>query len=279
MATFSEAQQAQLLQDPAVKAAMQKAGTDALQNPEVQAQMLKVAQDKFPELASQAKDQISAWANDPAVQAQAQHYAGVALSQVKGAPMALLNVVEQGPDGVRLLAFGAGVASLVMSALTIINPLNALAIIMYTLAAYQVIFAISTMLFEMNPEWMNAEKPFKEAPFARIPGIEGYQKMLMEYCSFLTLNGGRGMFYIFQGSLWLLFADSLEEIPQICVGAFQVFIGALHVGMHFGIMPQHVALKMKHHAEKVSGMDLDGDGHVGRQSQGGVPVQGRTSGA
>ncbi|CAL1170568.1 unnamed protein product [Cladocopium goreaui] len=50
-----------------VQAAIKKAGEDALSDPAVQTEILKVAQEKFPEVASAAKDKILEWANDPQV--------------------------------------------------------------------------------------------------------------------------------------------------------------------------------------------------------------------
>merc|ERR1719420_1660359 len=107
--------QDKLLADPQVQAAIKKAGQDALNDPGVQAQIKKTAQEKFPEYASMAQQQLGTWARDPAVQAKAKAYAGVAsqyAAQYMGqAGEQTIALVEQGPTGVRLLAFLAGVAS------------------------------------------------------------------------------------------------------------------------------------------------------------------------
>merc|ERR1712023_433833 len=105
--------------------------------------------------------------------------------------------------------------------------------VMYVVSAYQMIFAASTVIFECPPEYIQ-----------KVPQIDQYQDMLGAKCAFLTEFVGRGMFYIFQGSLWLCFA-SLTDLLDLVTGLLQVFIGVLHVLMHFGVMPQHVATKMQ----------------------------------
>eukprot|EP00438_Fugacium_kawagutii_P021391 Skav232438 [mRNA] locus=scaffold189:271631:274685:- [translate_table: standard] len=58
-----------ILQDPKVQEAVKKAGQDncCRHHPVVgcHAEILKVAKEKFPEVASAAKDKILEWANDP----------------------------------------------------------------------------------------------------------------------------------------------------------------------------------------------------------------------
>merc|ERR1712037_358945 len=103
-------------------------------------------------------------------------------------------------------------------------------------------FALSTMLFEARPEWIE-----------KVGGpLNNYQDLLLEYCKFFAFSGGRGMFYLFQGSLWLCGA-ALDRPLQLLVGLGLVFVGVMHTLMHFGIMPQDVALKMK----KVAGRQGD----------------------
>merc|ERR1711920_586171 len=95
----------------------------------------------------------------------------------------------------------------------------------YMVSFYLFAFALSTMLFEARPQWIE-----------HLGGpLNGYQDLLLEYCKFFALSGGRGMFYVFQGSLWLCGA-SLGTLLQLLVGGALVFVG---------IMPQDVALKMK----------------------------------
>lgn len=248
IAGISAEQQKALLSDPQVQAALKNAGEAALNDPAVQKQILDTCKEKFPELASQAATKIKEWANDPAVQAQAKEYAGLALHYAGvGASMAgeqFNKLIEQGPAGVRLLAFGGGVAALVKAVLTFMGLLNPLTIftglVFYVLVGYQVIFALTTMLFEAPTEWVE-----------KIPGLSAYQDLLIEKAKFLSEVGGRGLFYGFQGTLWLCFA-SFTELFNFVLGVYFLFLFALHVGMAYGIMPKEIVDKVAGGARSVA---------------------------
>jgi len=189
-----------LLQDPAVQKIIMeqasKTGEDAIQalkSPEVQQQMLKTCQEKFPQYASTAGTKIKEFCSDPETQKQAQYYAGLAARYAAMMPAGIVAQIEQGPAGVRLLAFIGGCASCVNSGLDIINPLGALlSTVSYLISAYQVVFSLTTMIFEAKPEWIQ-----------KVPSLDKYQDLLIEKCKFMTESLGRGLFYVFQGTLWL----------------------------------------------------------------------------
>jgi len=231
--------QKKLLSDPQVQAAMQKAGTDALNNPEVQAQIVQTAKEKFPEYASQAQAKAMEWAKDPAVQAKAQEYVGMAGEYLGQAGAAGIGLVEQGPTGVRVLAFGAGVLSCVNAVMYCMDIGHLLNVVVWVVSGYQIVFSVTTMIFEAPPNIIE-----------KIPGITGYQDILMEKAKFISEVLGRGLFYIFQGSLWLAFA-SMTDILDLATGAFMVFVGILHVVMHFGHLGT-MAQKMREGYQKLS---------------------------
>lgn len=231
--------QTAMLQDPAVQAAIQKAGTNALGNPEVQAQMLKVAKDKFPEYADIARAKSQEWASDPEVQAKAYHYAGVAgraaeATLGKGGEYTM-GLIEQGPTGVRVIAFAAGVASCANAVLFCLGVGHLVKIVAYVVCVYQFAFSVTTMIFEAPPSVVE-----------NIPGITKYEDMLIEKAKFLSDVLGRGLFYIFQGSLWLCFSNIRDKFSfmDLIVGLFLVFVGFLHVAMHYGKLGE-VASKMR----------------------------------
>lgn len=240
MATISDADRDKLMADPAVQAAMKNAVGNQLQDPAVQAAMAERAKELLTaENAALVADKCQEWANDPAVQAKARHMAGLALTAAGEFGGNVIGCIEQGPAGVRLLAFGASVASVGVTVFTLINPLNMFCIITYVICAYMALFALTTALFEANPEWI-----------AKVPGLNKYQDMLIDNCKFLTIVAGRGMFYIFQGSLWAGQAE-WSEIHELAVGGFLIFIGLLHVAMHFGKL-QEVATKMRSGYDKAT---------------------------
>eukprot|EP00931_Biecheleriopsis_adriatica_P007399 TRINITY_DN10868_c0_g1_i1.p1 TRINITY_DN10868_c0_g1~~TRINITY_DN10868_c0_g1_i1.p1 ORF type:complete len:346 (+),score=95.03 TRINITY_DN10868_c0_g1_i1:39-1076(+) len=247
-----------ILQDPQVQAAVRKSGEDALRNPEVQAQIVATMKEKFPEVAAAAKDKVVEWANDPEVQRQAYAFAGMAAEYAYRSVDQVTSLIEQGPAGIRILAFFGGLGSLVKSIMVLMGLLNpvdgALHAAVYVVHAYQMLFAVTTMMFEAPPSWMEAT-----------PGFNAYQDMLLEKAKFLSETGGRGLFYGFQGTLWLCFA-SLTNLEELALGLWFMFMAFLHISMHFGVMPQEVAAKMREAGTEVRQLV----GVSGNVAQGGV---------
>lgn len=239
--------QDKLLNDPAVQASVQKAGQDALNDPEVQRVIYETCRAKFPEYAGLVRDQVHTWAHDPATQARAKQLAGVAIAYASDAGNQFMKKIEQGPAGVRVLAFVGAAGSCALSVMYLINLQAVLEghIILYTVAVYQLLFALTSVLFEFPPEWLQHTQAAIKLP------IDSYQDMLIENAKFLSLNGGRGLFYIFQGTLWLAYA-SLQKPIDLGVGLYLLFIGFLHVLMHAGVMPQTIAAKMRNGYQTVA---------------------------
>lgn len=239
-----EVQQA-LLQDPGVQIAVKKAGQDALADPAMQQYILDICREKFPGSFADARTQIGEWANDPEVQRRACEYAGVArlyagqaigyAGQAAGqAGEQLEKLIEQGPAGVRILAFFGGIGSCVNAGFTLWNPLQIVfGPIAYLIAFYQAIFSITTALFEAEPGWIQ-----------QIPGLNAYQDAVIDQAKFLTEVAGRGIFYGFQGTLWLALA-SFKDLQNICLGLYFIVLAVLHISMHFGVMPQHIVQKIR----------------------------------
>lgn len=242
---FSDDMQDALLKDPRVQQSLAQAGEAALNDPEVQRQITAACQEKFPEYAAAAGAQVKDWAKDPKVQAKAKEYGAAAVKWLGTAGDQMLKKIEQGPAGVRFLSFMASVASASLSVMSLLNVFSAIQhMVLYMVSVYQLLFSMTTMLFEMNPDWI-----VQIEEKTRLP-VSSYQDVLLENAKFLSLTGGRGMFYVFQGTLWLAFA-SLTSLLELAVGLFLIFIGTLHVMMHFGIAPKDVAMKMREGYERV----------------------------
>jgi len=218
-----------LMENPEVQAAIKRAGQDALQNPEVQAKIFETCKKEFPGLANQAKDQCLEWAKDPEMQRKAQQYAGVAGAMAADyagrAGGEFMSQIEQGPTGVRFLAFCGGAVSVGYAGymmLGLLNPFNLLGgPVTYVICGYQLIFGLTATIFEMPPDYM-----------AKVPGVNGYQDLLMQKAAFLSDVAGRGLFYIFVGSLW--FALGGLSPVDLALGCYMTFIGFLHIAMHYG---------------------------------------------
>lgn len=219
----------QLLTLPKVKDSIFRAGTDVLSHPEVQQELLKSCKEQFPQAAAAAVANIQEWAKDPKVQKEAKAASGLVAHYALSYKDKVSGLVHMGPDGLRVLAFGVGCAALVSTVftfLTLLNPLNIIGgFFTYEMAFYMAIFAITTMLFEAPTDYLKW-----------IPGADGYHNILIDKVKFLTEAGGRGLFYIFQGSLFLGLS-AWTNIFRLVVGFHFMLIGILYLGMHYGILP------------------------------------------
>lgn len=207
---------------------------DVLKDPAVQQQILKAMQEKHPEVIGMAKDRLAKRVENVNVA----ECASSTVAMVCGAPEKVVGLIEQGETGVRFLAFCISCFSLVWAAFTFLNPFEVVQPVNWLLAVYQGIFSITTMLFEAKPEWIEA-----------IPGLNMYQNALLENARFLALCRGRGMFYVFQGTLWLAEVTWTAWITAI-LGLLYCFIGGIHISMHYGVMPEHIAVKLRRGASK-----------------------------
>merc|ERR1719356_2131737 len=79
--------------------------------------------------------------------------------------------------------------------------------------------------------------------------VSSYQDTLMKNAAFLTYVGGRGMFYVFLGSLWFGFPNPSFSLLglglPVLTGLALFLVGLVHIMMHFGIMPHHVVAKVQ----------------------------------
>mmetsp|Transcript_128050 Transcript_128050/g.332032 ORF Transcript_128050/g.332032 Transcript_128050/m.332032 type:complete len:185 (+) Transcript_128050:99-653(+) len=164
--------------------------------------------------------------------------------------------IEQGPGLLRFIAICAGLASFVCAVYEMTGIMSALSHpVQYILYVYICLFAFTTMLFEAKQEWFEKSGSLKM--------LGDYQEKLIKHCEFLTLMGGRGLFYIFQATLWLTFADTLSEFLEIGAACALGFVGILHLFAHWGIMPTNIVQRMIAKAEQLSGADINQNGVVG----------------
>eukprot|EP00931_Biecheleriopsis_adriatica_P081396 TRINITY_DN54725_c0_g1_i1.p1 TRINITY_DN54725_c0_g1~~TRINITY_DN54725_c0_g1_i1.p1 ORF type:complete len:289 (-),score=61.71 TRINITY_DN54725_c0_g1_i1:47-874(-) len=219
-----------ILKDPAVQRAIAEAGKDALSSPAVQQQILATCAEKYPELASQAASKLQSWAEDPAFKEQlagmASRTAAATASAAVAAPGTILRLIEKGEPGVRRIACTCGLVSAAWSFIGVVNVFNILTPIDYIVDMYLCIFGLTTAMFEASPRWV-----------ARCDLLKAYQDGLIDNAKFLCKCWGRGMFYIFQGSLW--FGQCGIKTPlTLCLALMLCFVGVLNVMLFFGIAPQ-----------------------------------------
>jgi hypothetical protein len=230
--------QQQVLQDPRVQAEIDKAakqyGQDAakaLQDPQVQAQIMAVMKEKGPQYAQMGAEKIKQFVSDPKVQEQAKNYASQAGQYLGQAGGAIVAQIEQGPDGVRVLAFIGGIGSAGLGIFRCVTLTMSLAFlhspVTFVIALYQVFFGLTSCLFEASHETLTKIENTCKAP------VSSYQDMLIMKAKFISESKGRGFFYVFQGTLWLSVA-SLTELLNLGCGLWLVFIGFLNLLIGFG---------------------------------------------
>eukprot|EP00930_Biecheleria_cincta_P085671 TRINITY_DN75047_c0_g1_i1.p1 TRINITY_DN75047_c0_g1~~TRINITY_DN75047_c0_g1_i1.p1 ORF type:complete len:200 (-),score=37.10 TRINITY_DN75047_c0_g1_i1:23-586(-) len=132
--------------------------------------------------------------------------------------------IERGPEGVSWLCFLGGFATCILG---VLGVFNVFAIVMepleYLVNAYQMMFGLTACVLEAPQDWVNKSQRLMKA-----------QKFVYEFAKFLTTKGGRGLFYLFQGSLDL----SLNSISlTLVVGCYMCVIGILCIAMQFGFKP------------------------------------------
>eukprot|EP00929_Paragymnodinium_shiwhaense_P086406 TRINITY_DN46928_c0_g1_i1.p1 TRINITY_DN46928_c0_g1~~TRINITY_DN46928_c0_g1_i1.p1 ORF type:complete len:282 (-),score=48.97 TRINITY_DN46928_c0_g1_i1:291-1073(-) len=252
-----------LLQDRRVQQAMAKADeNNALQDPAVQKALAQAAVENGLAMGQNAVDFAQRLAKDPEAQRQAKalavqlHQVAMAMGGALGGQF--LSLVEQGPTGVRVLAFVGGCASLLLCVTSVLNPLAMVfGPFKYVVSLYQALFASATMLFEARPEWLE-----------RAPVLLQARGTLQRQCPFLATAVGRGLFYIFQASLWLAFA-SITQLFAMGTGLFLLLIGCMHIAMHFGVMPKEFVASAMSYVGRGSTAPAPGVDAVGK-SYGGL---------
>lgn len=217
-----------LLNDPSVIALVKKAGNDALSEPKVQEEIMKKCKDFGASHVSM--DMLVDFAQDPEVQEKAYKNAGFATVCVGDAKGELVRKLEQGPVGLRFLAFFGGAASFGFGIFNCVNVFGILShTVKYVLDVYIVLFSLTGVVFEAEADWVK-----------KIPWILDYQDTLIDHAKFLSQMFGRGLFYIFLGTLWLSNMDTTwVSVTGWCatgLGCYMLFIGFLHALMSYDIL-------------------------------------------
>jgi len=231
---------------------MAQNGAQGLENPEVLKVVAQLAVQKGLAMSQDAASFAARIAQDPQVQAQAISVAKAAgRTALCGATMAaneLWACIERGPKGIRLLSCIGGCGSLLLALPILFNPFTLVfAPSRYITGAYQALFGLTTVVFEAPQEWVD-----------KYPQVEGYQAFLQKWCPFLSVVGGRGLFYIFQASLWFNFAG-FTNLMTMCAATYLLMMGGFHVAMHFGVMPKD-ALNMTRKYVKQAAQGTEGMG-------------------
>lgn len=128
--------------------------------------------------------------------------------------------VEHGPTWLCFLIMLGGLGACINATVAMVNHWqHRIGII----ALYQALFALVTVLFETPPQWVLA-----------LPMASRCQDALKDRAAFLSEMLSRGVFYIFQGTLWLsiCWALRVRGLHFIC-GAYMVAAGMLTAIGHY----------------------------------------------
>merc|ERR1719277_2009459 len=114
-----------------------------------------------------------------------------------------------------LVTFAFGVLGFIDIFDAVLDPLY------YLVNAYQMLFGLATCIIEAPREWVREHAKLQRA-----------QAFIYDFAKFLTTFGGRGLFYLFQGSLAL----SLTGISlQFLLGCYMVFLGLICIAAQYGL--------------------------------------------
>lgn len=154
-------------------------------------------------------------------------YAGAAAMQ---AGSSLREYVQGGPAGVSILCFMGGGVTCVVGLLGLLNLGALFTPFHYVLNLYLTGFGFISILLEADPERLG-----ELAVIGKLaPLVQSYQKEVFERAKFLTELRGRGLFYLFVGTL--AGSQCLVCLTFLC-GLWNVLMGVLCLMMSFGINP------------------------------------------
>mmetsp|Transcript_7096 Transcript_7096/g.11451 ORF Transcript_7096/g.11451 Transcript_7096/m.11451 type:complete len:349 (+) Transcript_7096:51-1097(+) len=145
--------------------------------------------------------------------------------------MAFGDYIQQGPKGASTLCFIGGVGSSIAGGLCVSGFFNAVTDpLHYVLYVYMFMFGLATTCLEADPDRIG----MMPTPFDMLAGpLTRGQAWLHSEVKLLTELRGRGVFYLYQGTLMC----TQWSLLLFIVGAYSVLMGILCIAMSFGIQP------------------------------------------
>mmetsp|Transcript_21234 Transcript_21234/g.59328 ORF Transcript_21234/g.59328 Transcript_21234/m.59328 type:complete len:199 (-) Transcript_21234:183-779(-) len=158
---------------------------------------------------------------------EAGSYAFSAASDIKDL---VKEYIQRGPEGVGWLCFVGGMMTIVFGLFGSMDVVTAVTSpLAYFINIYQIMFGIATCFIEAPEDWVRKSQRLQQT-----------QAFFHEFARFLTTFGGRGLFYLFQGTL----AMSMTTVSLSYVLALYMFVlGALCIAMQYGFEPNFSFLR------------------------------------
>eukprot|EP00929_Paragymnodinium_shiwhaense_P016280 TRINITY_DN124541_c0_g1_i1.p1 TRINITY_DN124541_c0_g1~~TRINITY_DN124541_c0_g1_i1.p1 ORF type:complete len:203 (-),score=48.94 TRINITY_DN124541_c0_g1_i1:103-711(-) len=154
-------------------------------------------------------------------------YAAAATSDVT---TMLKDYIQRGPQGVGWLCFVGGLVTFVFGMLGTIDIFAVISSpLTYLINVYQMAFGAGTCVIEAPEEWV-----------PKYQRLQRMQAFTHRHAKFLTTFGGRGLFYIFQGSLAL----SLSGVMSLSgiLAMYMFLLGVMCIMMQYGYKPDFSSL-------------------------------------
>lgn len=139
--------------------------------------------------------------------------------------------VQAGPGGIQVLCFMCGCCTTVVGAFNLLSFFNLIfAPFDFILSLYCFIFGVITICVEADPDTM------EQIPIMNFmaPKVLNAQQWLNVNAKFLTLLGGRGLFYIMIG---LVMIAQCLVCPFAIAGFTNIGLGVLSLLMYLGYKP------------------------------------------
>mmetsp|Transcript_49495 Transcript_49495/g.146192 ORF Transcript_49495/g.146192 Transcript_49495/m.146192 type:complete len:199 (-) Transcript_49495:79-675(-) len=151
--------------------------------------------------------------------------------------------IQRGPEGMSWLCFMGGFVTAVFGFVGFIDIFDAmLSPLYYLVNLYQMMFGLTTCIIEAPVEWVEKSAKLKQG-----------QRFIYDFMKFLTTFGGRGLFYLFQGTLALSLADSVSL--QSLLALYMSGCGVFCIAAQFGLKPNF----LNFHTREISPGALGGD--------------------
>eukprot|EP00929_Paragymnodinium_shiwhaense_P007598 TRINITY_DN111509_c0_g1_i1.p1 TRINITY_DN111509_c0_g1~~TRINITY_DN111509_c0_g1_i1.p1 ORF type:complete len:188 (-),score=43.30 TRINITY_DN111509_c0_g1_i1:187-750(-) len=135
--------------------------------------------------------------------------------------------IDEDNSRLNVLCFIGGAALVLNGAFGVLDVFDAMSEpIYYTVNAYQVFFGLVTCMSELHPKFVGANAHSV---------LQHWQDWMHEWALGLTELWGRGLFYLFQGSLAVM-SSSLLSLGT-AAGVYMMFLGLICVSQHWKKAP------------------------------------------
>lgn len=172
---------------------------------------------------------------------ESSHVGGWGVEELDGYGQVTFSI-EQGPSGLRFLTHWALVTSFANALMVCfgyhgsasgLRRVVLLCMVPYLVAACQLFFAVTALVFEVELSCLRA-----------FSYLDDYQDFLLDSAPFLADVGARGLFFLLQGFMWLLFS-STQEPQHLVIGSWLVIVAVFDCCVHNGWMARRVIAKTR----------------------------------